>query len=135
MSGLNTDIVVHNLPFKEECTMVKQKLRRTRLDMAIKIKEEVQKQLNACFLAVSNYPQWVANNVHIPKKDGKVQMCVDYPGLNKARAKYDFPQPHINVLVDNTDQLSVFSFIDGFSGYTQIKMAPEDMEKTTFITP
>ena len=28
----------------------------------------------------------------------------------------------------------MFSFIDGFSGYNQIKMAPEDMEKTTFVT-
>ena len=25
--------------------------------------------------------------------------------------------------------------MDGFSGYNQIKMAPEDMEKTSFITP
>ena len=35
-----------------------------------------------------------------------------------------------------TTQLSTkyFSFMDGFSGYNQIKMAPEDMEKTTFVT-
>ena len=39
------------------------------------------------------------------------------------------------MLVDNTAKFDVFSFMDGFSGYTQIKMAPEDMEKTTFITP
>ncbi|MCH79882.1 protein NYNRIN-like, partial [Trifolium medium] len=47
----------------------------------------------------------------------------------------DFPLPHIDVLVDNTAQFPIFSFMDGFSGYNQIKMAPEDMEKTTFITP
>ena len=41
---------------------------------------------------------------------------------------------HIDFLVDNTAQHKVFSFMDGFSGYSQIKMAPEDMEKTTFIT-
>ena len=35
---------------------------------------------------------------------------------------------------DNTAQHKVFSFMDGFSGYNQIKMAPEDMEKTTFVT-
>lgn len=39
MSGLDTDIVVHRLPLKEECSPVKQELRRTRPDMAIKIKE------------------------------------------------------------------------------------------------
>ena len=71
----------------------------------------------------------------MPKKDGKVRMCVDYRDLNRANPKDDFPLPHIDVLVDNTAQFSVFSFMDGFSGYNQIKMAPEDMEKTTFITP
>ena len=34
----------------------------------------------------------------------------------------------------NTAQHKVFSFMDGFSGYNQIKMAPEDIEKTTFVT-
>ena len=56
MPGLDTDIVVHRLPLKEDCPPVKQKLRRTRPDMAVKIKEEVQKQFDAGFLAVTSYP-------------------------------------------------------------------------------
>ena len=62
-------------------------------------------------------------------------MCVDYRYLNKASLKDDFPLPYIDMLVDNTTKLNVFSFMDGFSEYNQIKMASEDMEKTTFITP
>ena len=135
MPGLDIEIVMHKLPLKEEYAPVKQKLRRTRPDMSAKIKEEVQKQWDAGFLAVTSYPPWVANIVPVPKKDGKVRMCVDYRDLNRASPKDDFPLPHIDVLVDNTTQYSVFSFMDGFSGYNQIKMAPEDMEKTTFITP
>ena len=61
-------------------------------------------------------------------------MCVDYRDLNRASPKDDFPLPHIDVLVDNTAQHKVFSFMDGFSGYNQIKMAPKDMEKATFVT-
>jgi hypothetical protein len=38
MPGLDTDIVVHRLPLKPECQPIKQKLRRTRPDMALKIK-------------------------------------------------------------------------------------------------
>ena len=44
--------------------------------------------------------------------------------LNRASPKDDFPLPHIDVLVDNTTQHKVFSFMDGFSSYNQIKMAP-----------
>jgi len=36
--------------------------------------------------------------------------------------------------VDNTTNFALFSFMDGFLGYNQIKMAPKDMEKTTFVT-
>src|ERR1044072_1071630 len=61
-------------------------------------------------------------------------MCADYRDLNRSSLKDNFPIPHIDVLVDNTAQHKVFSFMDGFSGYNQIKMAPDDMEKTTFVT-
>ena len=57
MPGLDTDIVVHRLPLREECAPVKQKLRRVKLEMLLKIKEEVKKQLDAWFLKVSKYPQ------------------------------------------------------------------------------
>ncbi|KAG8502464.1 hypothetical protein CXB51_000339 [Gossypium anomalum] len=95
---------------------------------------EVKKQFNAGFLQASTYPEWVANIVPVPKKDGKVRMCVDYRDLNRVSPKDNFPLPHIDTLVDNTAKHSLFSFMDGFLGYNQIKMAPEDIEKTTFIT-
>ena len=81
---------------------VKQKLRRVKPEILLKIKEEVKKQLDAGFLEVAKYPQWVANIVPIPKKDGKVQICVDYRDLNRASPKDNFPLPHIDILVDNT---------------------------------
>ena len=80
-----------------------------------------------------NYPEWLANVVLVPKKDGKVRMCVDLRDLNKASPKDDFPLPHIDVLVDNTAGYALLSFMDEFSGYNQIKMILEDMEKTSLI--
>ncbi|KAK5833726.1 hypothetical protein PVK06_017580 [Gossypium arboreum] len=134
MPGLNTDIVVHRLLIKEECKPVQQKLRRMRPDVLLKIKEEVRKQFDFGFLKVVKYSEWVANIVPVPKKDGKVRMCVDYRDLNKVSQKDNSPLPHIDTLVDNTVGHSLFSFMDGFSGHNQIKMHPEDMEKTTFVT-
>jgi len=134
MPGLSSDIVQHRLPLNPECSPVKQKLTRMKPEMSLKIKEEVKKQFDAGFLAVAWYPEWVANIVLVPKKDGKVQMYVDYQDLNRASSKDNLPLLHINVLVDNTANFALFSFMDDFFGCSQIKMAPEDMEKTTFVT-
>ncbi|KAK5776974.1 hypothetical protein PVK06_044939 [Gossypium arboreum] len=127
MPGLDEDVVVHKLPLKPEYKPIQQKLRRMRPEMLLKIKEEVKKQFDVGFLQTSKYPEWVANIVPVPKKDGKVRMCVDYRDLNRASPKDNFPLPHIDTLVDNTAKHSLFSFMDGFSGYNQIKMALEDI--------
>ena len=63
-----------------------------------------------------------------------MRVCVDFRDLNKANPKDDFTLPHIDMLVDSTTGHSMLSFMDGFSGYNQILMAPDDMEKTSFIT-
>ena len=102
--------------------------------MLLKIKKEVKKQLDVGFLEVAKYLKWVANIVPIPKKDGKVRMCVDYRDLNQASPKNNFSLPHIDTLVDNTTKNSRFLLMDGFSGYNQIQMAHENREKTAFVT-
>ena len=61
--------------------------------------------------------------------------CVDFWDLNKASPKDDFPLPYIDILVDNTTAYALLSFMNRFLGYNQIKMAQEDMEKSSFITP
>ena len=61
-------------------------------------------------------------------------MCFDYRDLNRASPKDNFPLPHIDILVGNIARFSLFSFMDGFSGYNKINMAQKDIEKTTFIT-
>ena len=132
--GIDTDIVQHCIPTNPTMKPVKQKLRRIKLEWTLKIKE-VKKQYNAGFLRVVNYLEWLANVVLVPKKDGKVRVCVDFRDLNKASPRDYFPLPHIDILVDNIARHALLSFTNGFSRYHQIKMALEDMEKTSFITP
>ncbi|RVW88259.1 hypothetical protein CK203_038639 [Vitis vinifera] len=57
---------------------------------------------SAYLTTLVEYPEWLANVVPIPKKDGKVRVCVDFKDLNKASPKDDFPLPHIYLLVDST---------------------------------
>ena len=134
MLGLDPTIVQHHLPILPHARSVKQKLRRLHPQRSLQVKEEIQKQLSVGFLLVVEYPEWLANVVPVPKKDGKVRVCVDFRDLNKANPKDDFPLPHIDMLADSTAGHPMFSFMDGFSGYNQILMAPKDMEKTSFIT-
>ena len=134
MPGLDPTVVQHHLPILPHARLVKQKLRRLHPRWSLQVKEEIQKQLRVGFLSVVEYPEWLANVVPVPKKDGKVRVCVDFRDLNKASPKDDFPLPHIDMLVDSTAGHPMLSFMDGFSGYNQILMAPEDVEKTSFIT-
>ena len=54
--------------------------------------------------------------------------------LNNACPKDDFPLPITELLMDATTGFDALSFMDGFSGYDQIKMNPEDKELTAFRT-
>ena len=134
MPSLDPAIVQHRLPLLPHVRPVKQKLRRLHPKWSLKVKEEIHKQLSVGFLLVVEYPEWLANVVPVPKNDGKVRVCVDFQDLNKASPKDDFPLPHMDLLVDSTAGHPMLSFMDGFSQYNQNLMAPEDMEKTAFIT-
>ncbi len=70
---------------------------------------------------------WLTNMVPVPKKDGKVIMCVDFRDLNRACLKDGFPLPQIDVLVDNTVRSALMSFMDGFSRYNQILQDSTDL--------
>uniref|UniRef100_A0A2N9F0R4 RNA-directed DNA polymerase n=1 Tax=Fagus sylvatica TaxID=28930 RepID=A0A2N9F0R4_FAGSY len=106
MPGLDTDIVVHKIPLKPECKPVKQALRRMKPEVILKIKEEVEKQLKAGFLSTVNL--FGLGSQHSPGAEERMEK------------------------LESTN--AVFSFMDGFSGYNQIKMAEEDKSKTAFVT-
>ena len=69
------------------------------------------------------------------QKNGQIWWYVDFRNLNKVCLKDEFPLSNVDLLVDSTTGSSMFSFIDGYSGYNQIRMAAKDAEKTTFKTP
>ena len=83
--------------------------------MAPKDQRRCHKEIESRVHQTLHQVEWIVNVVPIPKKDGKVRMCVDFRDLNKSCPKDDFPLPHINVLVDNMADSALMSFVDGFS--------------------
>ncbi|XXG62805.1 hypothetical protein AAC387_Pa05g1111 [Persea americana] len=100
-----------------------------------KIEQEVQKLKNVGFICEEQHPEWLANIVPVIKKNGQIRVCIDYRDLNNACPKDEFPLPIQEVMIDNTCGFERMTFMDGFSGYNQIKMHPEDERHTSFRTP
>lgn len=90
--------------------------------------------LAAGFIQEVHYPKWISNVVLVKKASEKWQMCVDFTDLNKACPKDSFPLPHIDPIVDSTVGHPLLNFMDAYLGYNQIRMNPDDEEKTAFVT-
>ncbi|NAU16996.1 reverse transcriptase family protein, partial [Klebsiella pneumoniae] len=126
MPGLSPDVAVHKLGIQSDALPIKQAPRRMRLEIEQQVISEVKKLIDAGFIREEQYPSWVANIVPVRKKNGQIRVCVDFRDLNKACPKDEFPLPIPELMVDIASSHAVFSFMDGSSGYNQIRMAPED---------
>ena len=62
-------------------------------------------------------------------------MCIDYRKLNKATRKDHFPLPFMDQMLERLAGQQFYCFLDGYSGYNQITVNPEDQEKTAFTCP
>jgi len=62
-------------------------------------------------------------------------MCIDYQKLNKVTRKDHFCLPFIDQMLEQLAKNSYFCYLDGYSGFFQIPIHPNDQEKTTFICP
>ncbi|GJV38009.1 reverse transcriptase domain-containing protein, partial [Tanacetum coccineum] len=63
------------------------------------------------------------------------RVCIDYRKLNEATIKDHFPLPFMDQMLERLVGNKYFCFLDGFSGYFQIPIDPNDQEKTTFTCP
>nr|GEV89410.1 putative reverse transcriptase domain-containing protein [Tanacetum cinerariifolium] len=85
------------------------------------------------FIRPSSSP-WGAPMLFVKKKDGSLRMCIDYRKLNKLTVKNRYPLSRIDDLFDQMQGSSVYSKIDLWSEYHQLRIREEDIPITAFRT-
>jgi hypothetical protein len=131
----DTSVIEHKILLKEEARPFRKKLRRINPMLLPIMEKEVKKLLDARIIVPLRYSEWVANLVPVRNKSGEIRFCVDFRNLNRSSKRDNYPLPKMEHILQRVTGASRISMIDGFSGYNQILVMPEDREKTTFTTP
>lgn len=125
---------------KVKCTIpteghppIKQRAYRLPLSKRHVVKEQMQEMMEAGVIRPSTSP-WASPISLVPKKDGTTRFCIDYRKLNSVTRKNSYPLPLISDIFDQLGEAKVFTTLDLKSGYWQIPVSEEDIEKTAFIT-
>lgn len=96
MTGIHPMVASHQLHTLATSSPVQQKIQRFHPNRQKIIQNEIEKLLAAGFIREVKYPEWLANVVMVPKKEGKWRVCVDYTNLNNACPKDNFSLPRID---------------------------------------
>ena len=150
LKGISPSICMHKILLEENARLTFEHQRRLNPVMKEVVRKEVLKWLNVGFIYAILDSPWVSPVHVVPKKGGFTvirndineliptrtvtgwRICIDYRKLNTATKKDHFPLPFIDQMVDRLAGHHHFYFLDGYSGYNQIAISPEDQEKTTF---
>jgi hypothetical protein len=94
----------------------------------------IDENLPKGFISESSSPAG-APVLFLRKKDGSLQMCVDYRGLNADTVRNRYQLPLINQLLDRLRSAKVFTRVDLRSAYYLLRVRKGDKWKTAFLTP
>ena len=153
LKGINPTICTHHIYLEEESKAVRQPQRRLNPHLQEVVRIEVLKLLQAGIIYPISDSTWVSPTQVVPKKSGVTtvknekgaelstrlttgwRVCIDYRRLNEVTRKDHFPLPFIDQFLERVSRHPFYIFLDGYLGYFQIEIAPEDQEKTTFTCP
>ncbi|GJV67129.1 DNA-directed DNA polymerase [Tanacetum coccineum] len=149
-------IILSKLMEKEKTSLprsVIQPQRRLNSKVQDVVKDEIVRLLNSGLIYPISDSPWVSP-IHVVLKKGGMavvlndnnklipsrtvtgwRMCIDYHKLNDATRKDHFPLLFIDQMLERLSGNEYYCFLDGFLGFFQIPIAPEDQEKTTFTCP
>ena len=102
-------------------------------------KEEIVRQVDLLLkqgVVRPSFSPYAAPVILAEKKgEGRTRLCIDYRKLNAVTVPDYQPIPRIDDVLDYLGKSKYFSTLDITSGYWHVKMNPEDIPKTAFVTP
>ncbi|KAL4303132.1 hypothetical protein GQ457_10G012710 [Hibiscus cannabinus] len=153
IKGISPTICMHNIVLEDNQKPTVDAQRRLNQAMKDVVRKEILKWLDARIIYPISDSEWVSPVQCVPKKGGITvisnenneliptmtvigwRVCMDYQKLNKATRKDHFSLPFIDQMLDRLAGKPFYYFLDGYSGYNQIAIAPEDQSKTTYTCP
>ncbi|CAN6716292.1 unnamed protein product [Malus baccata var. baccata] len=153
IKGISPTTCMHHIFLEEGAKPTREAQRRLNPPMMEVVKKEIIKLLDCGVIYPISDSRWVSPVQCVPKKSGVTmvanaenelvpqhiqtgwRVCIDYRKLNTTTRKDHFPLPFIDQMLERLAGYAFYCFLDGYSGYNQIVIAPEDQEKTTFTCP
>jgi hypothetical protein len=125
----------HKINLLLNAKLIKTKQGRWNTKYTTMVKEELDKLLEAGFIRPVETTKWVSPMILALKKNGKLRVCINCKALNKVTKKDHYPLSFCEEILEEVAGHEMYTFRDGYRGYHQVKIAPEDQLKTTFTTP
>jgi hypothetical protein len=153
LKGIDPSICMHRIHLEEGARPSREAQRRLNPNMKEVVMKEVVKLLDASIIYPISDSKWISPTQVVPKKSGLTvvenaagelipqstttgwRVCIDYRKLNSHTRKDHFPLPFINQILERLVGQSYYCFLDGYSGYNQVAVDPQDQEMTTFTCP
>nr|GEU34518.1 reverse transcriptase domain-containing protein [Tanacetum cinerariifolium] len=153
IKGIDPRFCTHKILMKDDFKPAVQHQRRVNPKIYEVIKKEVIKLLDSGLIYPIFDSPWVSLVYCVPKKGGMTvienenneliptrlvtdwRVCNDYRKLNDATRKDHFPLPFMDQMLKRLAGNEFYCFLDGFFGYFQIPIDPQDQEKITFTCP
>ena len=144
LKGISPTICMHKILLEDCHGNSVEPQRRLNLVMKKVVMKEIIKWLDAGVIYPISNSSWVSLVQCVPKKGGVTvitnddkellttrtitgwRICMDYRKLNKATKKDHFPLPFIDQMLDRLAGKAYYCFLDGYSRYNQIAIAPGD---------
>ncbi|CAN6718472.1 unnamed protein product [Malus baccata var. baccata] len=153
IKGISPTTCMHRILLEEGSKTSREAQRRLNPLMIEVVRKEIIKLLDCGVIYPISDSRWVSHVQCVPKKSGvtvvtnaenelvptRIQIgwrvCINYRKLNATTRKDHFPLPFIDQMLERLASYAFYCFLDGYSGYNQIVITPEDQEKTTFTCP